>query len=111
MTMTPIERKARELLAAHGPDRWWYPTLAHPDEYIGWKYGDTWDNLKDARESYEGLADAYMELREIVEAITALTPPAGGLPEVPEPFMDLHRDLTPVIYDAWAAQPGGASHE
>ena len=26
------------------------------------------------------------------------------LPEVPEPFMDLHRDLTPVIYDAWAAQ-------
>lgn len=26
------------------------------------------------------------------------------LPEVPEPFMDLHRDLTPVMYDAWSAQ-------
>ncbi len=38
------------------------------DEYIrelyadGWKYADNWDNLQDARDSYEQLADAYLEL-------------------------------------------------
>lgn len=28
----------------------------------GWKYADTWDHLGDAREDYERLADAYLEL-------------------------------------------------
>ena len=34
------------------------------EEYAngGWKYADTWDHLRDAREAYEKLADAYLEL-------------------------------------------------
>ena len=65
---------------------WWFPTLTN-DEWIaqiradypddtqeksddfireyyadGWKYADTWDNLSEAREEYERLADAYLEL-------------------------------------------------
>ena len=65
---------------------WWFPTLTnaewiaqiraeYPDdtqeksdafirEYYagGRKYADTWDNLGEAREEYEKLADAYLEL-------------------------------------------------
>jgi len=65
---------------------WWFPTLTN-DEWIaqiraeypddtqeksdnfireyyayGCKYVDTWDNLGDAREEYEKLADAYLDL-------------------------------------------------
>lgn len=28
----------------------------------GWKYTDTWDHLKDARQAYEALADAFLAL-------------------------------------------------
>lgn len=42
---------------------YWWPVLATPDEVDeqGWKYSDTWDNLKDAREDYENLADFLLE--------------------------------------------------
>ena len=67
-------------------EEWWFPQLTdgawiarirsdYPEEterfddedireeYAnGWKYADTWDNLRDARNAYEKLADAYLEL-------------------------------------------------
>jgi hypothetical protein len=65
---------------------WWFPERTdsewiariradYPDETVGMeddevvdhyadgcKYADTWDNLGDAREAYEALADAYLQL-------------------------------------------------
>jgi len=95
--LTPDElQRLRELEAKATPDAWWMPKLAdgaliarlradYPDvtasmdddailNYYGasaWKYYDTHDNLKDAREQIEVLADHYLPLHAAAPALLA----------------------------------------
>ncbi len=79
---------------------WWFPTLTdaawvarirddYPDETSGMddeavrdeyadgmKYAELWDNLGDAREEYEKLADAYLALLAEKDATASLA--TGG---------------------------------
>lgn len=64
----PVNDEWRARIRADYPeetDGWDDDTL--DDHYSdGWKYTDTWDHLGDARDEYEGLADAFLALVEEV---------------------------------------------